>query len=373
MGPPDAPGGIYAEGIHGGGQEDDHEPSPSERAAAAAEARMRGDRDGGDAGARSEGGGSGRRRADWSGFTVTGMRDNGGVAFTYNFGGPGAGGREGGARRDGDGAPEAPAQNLASFLQRAFGNPNPEADRADGDGQDHGAMPLPMQQLLQMLGGPTFGSGQLGDYALSQQGLDNIISQLMEQASGQYGPKPAPDEMIKELPRFTINEKILAEEGVHDCSVCKDDFVVGDKVLRLPCSHIFHDEDCIVPWLKQSGTCPVCRYALVEQPAPPPGPGSGPGAGPRSPNVRPPETRASPDVPNSPSTTGSWFSGFPFGGGGGGGQSSAGGSGSTSGSAAASGSGSGRGTNSGRSQQDSSDGSRRPGSRDDVLDMDALD
>jgi hypothetical protein len=120
MGPPDAPGGIYAEGIHGGGQEDDHEPSPSERAAAAAEARMRGDRDGGDAGARSEGGGSGRRRADWSGFTVTGMRDNGGVAFTYNFGGPGAGGREGGARRDGDGAPEAPAQNLARQVQVLF-------------------------------------------------------------------------------------------------------------------------------------------------------------------------------------------------------------------------------------------------------------
>jgi len=36
-------------------------------------------------------------------------------------------------------------------------------------------------------------------------------------------------------------------------------------VVTLPCKHPFH-EPCIIPWLKSSGTCPVCRHALVPQP-----------------------------------------------------------------------------------------------------------
>ena len=34
-----------------------------------------------------------------------------------------------------------------------------------------------------------------------------------------------------------------------------------DKVMRLPCAHIFHCE-CISEWLTKSCTCPVCRYEL---------------------------------------------------------------------------------------------------------------
>ena len=50
-----------------------------------------------------------------------------------------------------------------------------------------------------------------------------------------------------------------------DCAVCKDQFKLETEdpdeqvVVSLPCKHPFH-EGCILPWLKSSGTCPVCRY-----------------------------------------------------------------------------------------------------------------
>jgi hypothetical protein len=52
-----------------------------------------------------------------------------------------------------------------------------------------------------------------------------------------------------------------------DCAVCKEQFSIQAEdpdelvVITLPCKHPFH-QSCILPWLKQSGTCPVCRYGV---------------------------------------------------------------------------------------------------------------
>jgi len=46
--------------------------------------------------------------------------------------------------------------------------------------------------------------------------------------------------------------------------VCKEQFSLNTEdpddqvIVTLPCKHPFH-EGCITPWLKSSGTCPVCR------------------------------------------------------------------------------------------------------------------
>ncbi|EAU92543.2 hypothetical protein CC1G_06554 [Coprinopsis cinerea okayama7 len=124
--------------------------------------------------------------------------------------------------------------------------------------------------------GPMTGipSGRMGDYVFNQEALDEIITQLMEQSNA-HRPVPATEEIINNLPRevLILGSALLSE----DCAVCKEQFKVETEdpeeqiVVKLPCKHPFH-QPCIIPWLKSSGTCPVCRYALVPQPNQPTSP-----------------------------------------------------------------------------------------------------
>ncbi|KAJ7109922.1 hypothetical protein C8R44DRAFT_800923 [Mycena epipterygia] len=130
-------------------------------------------------------------------------------------------------------------------------------------------------------------SGRMGDYVFNQEALDQIITQLME-TSNSGRPVPATEEIVENLPREVL--EIGSPTLEKDCAVCKDQFKLDTEdpdeqvVVTLPCKHPFH-EPCILPWLKSSGTCPVCRHALVPQPehhGPPPA-GNANGAGP---NIR---------------------------------------------------------------------------------------
>ncbi|KAI0785357.1 hypothetical protein BC629DRAFT_1516594 [Irpex lacteus] len=128
-------------------------------------------------------------------------------------------------------------------------------------------------------------NGRMGDYVFNQEALDQIITQIMENSSAH--PVPASEEVLEKLPREVLEEGSPLLEK--DCAVCKDQFSLTTEdpdeqvVVTLPCKHPFH-EPCILPWLKSSGTCPVCRYQLVPQPEHhSPGPGSSNGNESRSP------------------------------------------------------------------------------------------
>lgn len=45
------------------------------------------------------------------------------------------------------------------------------------------------------------------------------------------------------------------------CAVCLQEFQAEELAVRLPCSHLFH-EDCVRQWLKKHHTCPTCRKPL---------------------------------------------------------------------------------------------------------------
>jgi hypothetical protein len=42
------------------------------------------------------------------------------------------------------------------------------------------------------------------------------------------------------------------------CTICWEDFTVGERVASLLCKHMYH-QLCIVPWIQANSTCPICR------------------------------------------------------------------------------------------------------------------
>ncbi|XP_059553454.1 E3 ubiquitin-protein ligase RNF126 isoform X28 [Myotis daubentonii] len=88
-----------------------------------------------------------------------------------------------------------------------------------------------------------------------------LVFQLLNQFEN-TGPPPADKEKIQALPTVTVTEEHVGS-GL-ECPVCKDDYELGERVRQLPCNHLFHD-GCIVPWLEQHDSCPVCRKSLTGQ------------------------------------------------------------------------------------------------------------
>ncbi|WVF72832.1 hypothetical protein IAT40_007650 [Kwoniella sp. CBS 6097] len=239
----------------------------------------------------SQGQNAGQRNTEGQSSSSSGSSPNrgqvpgGARTFQFNFPGGGRGQVVFGSMGGGMGPFGPTGQtgggvDFESFFNQGFGQPlRPNARRQDSDQPLGPGDPMDGSELLRALmtiigeeggmpsnmffGGPG-GNGNFGDYATSEQGFNDILERLM-QAAGPQGPLPASDIVIEGLPRFKFDdEKKLAESVYKDCPVCKDDFAVGDEVVRIPCAHIFHP-DCLVPWLKTNGSCPVCRFSLVPE------------------------------------------------------------------------------------------------------------
>lgn len=129
-----------------------------------------------------------------------------------------------------------------------------------GGGGMHGGPPVALGDLFQLLGMPP--GGVHGDAVYSQEALDRIITQLMEQHQTGNAPGPASEEAIESLPKRQITQKDIGEGGTADCSICMDEAAIGSTVTELPCGHWFH-HDCVKAWLKEHDTCPQCRQGIM--------------------------------------------------------------------------------------------------------------
>jgi hypothetical protein len=62
------------------------------------------------------------------------------------------------------------------------------------------------------------------------------------------------------LQQYIVSAHTL--ESQPTCPICANDYTVEEKLLELPCHHLYH-ESCVMPWLEVKGSCPTCRCELV--------------------------------------------------------------------------------------------------------------
>ena len=127
---------------------------------------------------------------------------------------------------------------------------------AHGDDGQHAGMPNLNTFITQMLGGVS------GDAVYSEEALDRIITQMMDQNHQGSAPGPASAAAIAALPKKPADKTMMGSDGKAECSVCMDAVDIGDEVTILPCNHWFHGE-CVGAWLKEHDTCPHCRAGIM--------------------------------------------------------------------------------------------------------------
>ncbi|GER54728.1 RING/U-box superfamily protein [Striga asiatica] len=97
----------------------------------------------------------------------------------------------------------------------------------------------------------------LAELFAGHHGLHELIERLA--VNDRRGPPPAPRSAIEAMPTIKITQRHLNTDA--HCPVCQDKFELGSKARQMPCDHIYHS-DCIVPWLVEHNSCPVCRVEL---------------------------------------------------------------------------------------------------------------
>ncbi|KIE01038.1 Zinc finger, RING/FYVE/PHD-type, partial [Metarhizium majus ARSEF 297] len=190
--------------------------------------------------------------------TITSGTFGGGTASVTIFSGPVFGSRgAGGVGDDGD---ESTNPNNLDPFQTLFSNVIRDLGPPDGAGEGGPQFGL-ARSLQEILNHFSPANAMMGDAVYSQEALDRIVTQLMETTSQSNAAPRASNEAIANLDRKTVDKGFLGPEGKAECSICIDAMKEGEVATYLPCKHWFHDE-CIVPWLKQHNTCPVCRTPI---------------------------------------------------------------------------------------------------------------
>ncbi|XP_071710039.1 E3 ubiquitin-protein ligase CIP8-like [Rutidosis leptorrhynchoides] len=144
---------------------------------------------------------------------------------------------------------------LRDFASRAASRRNRILDWADL------LMGLEDQSIelgLQVQGGNGY-IGNPGDY-VDETGYENLLNNLMENDTGHRKcAPPAAKSVVEGLQTVDF----IKSTDVELCAVCKDSVFnnEGKIVKQLECGHMYHGE-CIVPWLDERNTCPVCRFEL---------------------------------------------------------------------------------------------------------------
>ena len=91
--------------------------------------------------------------------------------------------------------------------------------------------------------------------------FNNLINIIMSFESSLHGNPPASQRAIDSLQKIEVNKENYNKYKDITCNICLEGFSEGNILRVLECNHEFH-ENCIITWLKQRNTCPICRHEL---------------------------------------------------------------------------------------------------------------
>ena len=79
-------------------------------------------------------------------------------------------------------------------------------------------------------------------------------------------PFPNPERIdpriLNSLPETEVVDASKLEADNKNCVICLGDFNDKEKIICLPCIHVFHS-DCIKSWLSNHRSCPTCKFELT--------------------------------------------------------------------------------------------------------------
>eukprot|EP00792_Barthelona_sp_PAP020_P001521 TRINITY_DN12422_c0_g1_i1.p1 TRINITY_DN12422_c0_g1~~TRINITY_DN12422_c0_g1_i1.p1 ORF type:complete len:203 (-),score=39.71 TRINITY_DN12422_c0_g1_i1:104-673(-) len=97
--------------------------------------------------------------------------------------------------------------------------------------------------------------GRLGPFIFSTGNFTTILQTL----SNQERNNAVSDAFLNSLERFNCTLDLIGE----NCPICFGEYKEESELISLPCQHTFHSE-CLIEWLKQNNTCPICRANVEE-------------------------------------------------------------------------------------------------------------
>lgn len=162
--------------------------------------------------------------------------------------------------------------DMASFfsLLNQISESNPADAPHAGHHQNPHATPTPVDSaaLFRLLQDQLLTLHNTAPTADNRDFLEQLISSLEADINDPPSRiKGVSQEFIDMLDR--VNKKRLAKDD--DCAICKVPYLEDEwcLVVELPCKgkHRF-DLECVGPWLRSKGTCPMCREEMGKKEAP---------------------------------------------------------------------------------------------------------
>ncbi|XP_055819936.1 probable E3 ubiquitin-protein ligase RHG1A [Solanum dulcamara] len=88
--------------------------------------------------------------------------------------------------------------------------------------------------------------------------MGSVSTALSEEALSKCIRKSIYQAMPSEIGEFGSNEN----EDEVKCTICQEEYVIGDEIGRLECEHGYHVE-CVKHWLSLKNWCPICKTSAA--------------------------------------------------------------------------------------------------------------